>query len=130
MEKDFISAGGVRTHYWRAGSGPALFLLHGQLPGSCVATEWGGNVPRFAEAGFSVYAPDLAGFGQTADIPDHAIASRIAHARAFIDHFKPQRYSLWGCSMGTYISCSIALEDARVDKLVIMPSSILPPPWP
>ena len=131
MHKDFVNLGGLRTCYWHAGSGPALFMLHGQLPGSCVATEWGGNVARFAEAGFSVYAPDLSGFGETdnpADAYGYAFAARIAHARAFIDHIAPDRYSIWGSSMGTYMGCAIALEDARVDKLVIMPSTILPPP--
>jgi pimeloyl-ACP methyl ester carboxylesterase len=130
MHKDFITVAGVRTHFWQAGQGPALFLFHGQLPGSCVATEWGDNVQRFADAGFAVYAPDLAGFGQTDNLPDHAFSIRIAHARAFIDHFGLKSYSIWGSSMGTYLGCSIALEDAKVAKLVIMPSTILPPPLP
>ena len=131
MNKDFVTVAGLRTHYWHAGSGPALLMLHGQLPGSCVATEWGDNVQRFADAGFSVYAPDLSGFGQTdnpADASGYVFKTRIAHAKAFIDHFKPGRYSIWGSSMGTYMGCSIALDDSRVDRLVIMPSTILPPP--
>jgi len=130
MKKDFATVAGTRTHYWLAGTGPALFMFHGQLPGSCVATEWGDNVQRFADAGFSVYAPDLAGFGQSDNLPDHAFKIRIAHAKAFIDHFKPAKYSVWGSSMGTYLGCSIALEDPKLDKLVIMPSTILPPPLP
>jgi len=130
MQKDFVTVAGIRTRYWHAGSGPALFMLHGQLPGSCVATEWGDNVQRFADAGFSVYAPDLAGFGQTDNPPDYSIPARIAHAKAFIDHIAPERFSIWGSSMGTYKGCAIALEDPRVDKLVIMPSTILPPPLP
>ncbi|MFM9971219.1 MAG: alpha/beta fold hydrolase [Burkholderiales bacterium] len=131
MKKDFITVAGLRTHYWHAGEGPTLLMLHGQLPGSCVATEWGDNVQCFADAGFSVYAPDLSGFGQTdnpKDASGYAFKTRIAHAQSFIDFFKPDRYSIWGSSMGTYMGCSMALEDSRVDKLVIMPSTILPPP--
>lgn len=131
MKKAFVTVAGIRTHYLHAGTGPTLLMLHGQLPGSCVEVEWGGNVQRFADAGFSVYAPDLSGFGQTdnpADASGYAFKTRIAHAQAFIDHFKPERYSIWGSSMGTYMGCSMALEDPRVDKLVIMPSTILPPP--
>ena len=135
----FATVAGVRTHYWQgrsepASSGPALFLLHGQLPGSCVATEWGDHVGRFAAAGFQVFAPDLAGFGQSGVPSNHAIPTRLAHARAFIDDCAQRlaiaRYSIWGSSMGTYLGCLIALEDARVDKLVIMPSTLLPPPLP
>lgn len=131
LKEDFVTVAGIRTHYWHGGSGPALLMLHGQLPGSCVAVEWGANVERFAAAGFSVYAPDLSGFGQTdnpADASGYEFKNRIAHAQAFIDHFSPGRYSIWGSSMGTYMGCSMALEDSRIDKLVIMPSTILPPP--
>jgi pimeloyl-ACP methyl ester carboxylesterase len=128
MKDDFLTVGGIRTHYLHAGAGPTLFMLHGQLPGSCVATEWGDNVQRFADAGFEVYAPDLAGFGKTDNPADYSFRARIAHAKAFIDHFNPKRYSIWGSSIGTYKGCAIALEDARVDKLIIMPSTVLPPP--
>ena len=108
-----------------------LFLLHGQLAGSCVPVEWGANVARYAAAGFEVIAPDLSGFGETdnpRDAGGYQISQRIEHVRAFINHFNPSRYSIWGSSMGTYIGCAIALEDPRVDKLIINPSSILPPP--
>ncbi len=130
MIKDFVTVAGLRTYYWHAGSGPTLLMLHGQLPGSCVAVEWGDQVARFAAAGFSVYAPDIAGFGQTDNPPEHSIETRIAHARAFANHFEFTRYSIWGSSMGTYMGCAMALADPRVDKLIIMPSTLLPPPLP
>src|SRR5262249_5394541 len=84
MIKDFVTVAGLRTHYWHAGSGPVLLMLHGQLPGSCVAVEWGDQVQRFADAGYSVYAIDEAGFGQTDNPRDWSIETRIAHARAFV----------------------------------------------
>jgi 2-hydroxy-6-oxonona-2,4-dienedioate hydrolase len=79
MNKDFVTVAGLRTHYWHAGDGPVLLMLHGQLPGSCVAVEWGGNVQRFADAGYSVYAPDLSGLGLTdnpADASGYAVSAR------------------------------------------------------
>ena len=83
-EQRFATIGGLRTHYLQAGSGPALFMLHGQLPGSSAEVEFGGNIDRFAAAGYTVYAPDLAGFGLTDNPPDFAIEARIAHVEAFI----------------------------------------------
>jgi pimeloyl-ACP methyl ester carboxylesterase len=130
MNKEFATVAGLNTYYWRAGSGPALLMLHGQLPGSCVEVEWGDNVARFADAGFSVYAPDVAGFGRTDNPADYSIETRIAHARAFIDRFRPASYSIWGSSMGTYMGCAMALADPRVERLIIGPSSVLPPPLP
>lgn len=127
---EFVTVGGLKTHYRHGGSGPTLVMLHGQLPGSCVEVEWRDTVARFAEAGFSVWAPDLAGFGKTGNPADYSIDARIAHARAFIEHVNPARYAIWGSSMGGYMGCRIALEDPRVDKLIIMPSSVLPPQLP
>jgi pimeloyl-ACP methyl ester carboxylesterase len=125
--KSFATVNGLKTHYLHAGTGPTLILLHGQLPGSTAAIEFGATVDHFASLGYAVYAPDLAGFGLTDNPPDHAIETRIAHARGFIDFVAPPRYAIWGCSMGTYIGAQIALDDPRVDRLIIMPSNVLPP---
>ncbi len=130
MIKDFVTVAGLRTHYWHAGNGPVLLLLHGQLPGSCVAVEWSDQIQRFADAGYAVYAIDEAGFGQTDNPKDYSIETRIAHARAFVDHIAPERYHIWGCSMGTLMGCTMAMTDTRIDKLVLMPSTLLPPPLP
>src|SRR5215469_11106279 len=127
-EQRFASVGGLRTHYLQAGSGPALFMLHGQLPGSSAEIEFGGNIDVFAAAGYTVYAPDLAGFGLTDNPQDFAIEARIAHVEAFIAFTGQAPRAIWGSSMGTYIGCAIARRDRRVERLVITPSSVLPPP--
>lgn len=130
VQKNHVTVAGLRTYYWQAGTGPVLLMLHGQLPGSCVAVEWGDQVRRFGEAGFSVYAPDVPGFGQTDNPADFSIETRIAHARAFADHFGFTRYSIWGSSMGSYMACAMALDDQRIHKLILNPSTILPPYLP
>ena len=131
-EQRFATVGGLRTHYLQAGPGdgraPAIFMLHGQLPGSSAEVEFGDAIDHFAAAGYAVYAPDLAGFGLTDNPADFAIEARIAHVEAFIAFTGAAPRALWGSSMGTYIGCAIALHDARVERLVITPSSILPPP--
>jgi len=130
VHRNYVTVAGLRTYYWQAGDGPVLLMLHGQLPGSCVAVEWGDQVQRFGEAGFSVYAPDVPGFGKTDNAPDYSIELRIAHARAFADHFSFTRYSIWGSSMGSYMACALALNDQRVNKLILNPSTVLPPQLP
>jgi pimeloyl-ACP methyl ester carboxylesterase len=127
-EQRFASVGGLRTHYLHAGSGPALFMLHGQLPGSSAEVEFGGNIDCFAVAGYTVYAPDLAGFGLTDKPQDFSIEARIEHVEAFIAFTGQAPRAIWGSSMGTYIGCAIAKRDPRVERLVITPSSVLPPP--
>jgi pimeloyl-ACP methyl ester carboxylesterase len=127
-ERRFASVDGLRTHYLQAGSGPALFMLHGQLPGSSAEVEFGANIDCFATAGYTVYAPDLAGFGLTDNPQDFSIEARIAHVEAFIAFTGQAPRAIWGSSMGTYIGCTIAKRDPRVERLVITPSSMLPPP--
>ena len=99
------------------------------MPGSSAEVEFGGNIDHFAAAGYTVYAPDLAGFGLT-DNPRGFHASRRASpmSRAFIAFTGLAPRAIWGSSMGTYIGCSIAKRDRRVERLVITPSSVLPPP--
>jgi pimeloyl-ACP methyl ester carboxylesterase len=127
-EQRFATVGGLRTHYLHAGTGPALFMLHGQLPGSSAEVEFGANIDHFAAAGYAVYAPDLAGFGLTDNPADFTIEARIAHVQAFVAFTGASPRAIWGSSMGTYIGGSIALRDPRVERLVITPSSVLPPP--
>lgn len=55
-------AGDIRIHYVVGGKGPAIILLHGN-PESW--REWRLVMPILVEAGFSVIAPDLRGFGDS-----------------------------------------------------------------
>src|SRR5215831_2579488 len=100
-EKRFATIDGLRTHYLQAGSGPPLFMLHGQLPGSSAEVEFAPVIDAFAREGYAVFAPDLAGFGLTDNPADFAIEARIAHARAFIAFTGLSPRAIWGSSMGT-----------------------------
>lgn len=131
-DKCFAKVGGLNTHYLQAGPAdgraPAVFMLHGQLPGSSAEVEFAPVIDHFGAAGYAVFAPDLAGFGLTDNPTDFAIEARIAHVRDFIALTGAAPRAIWGSSMGTYIGCAIALKDPRVERLVITPSSVLPPP--
>ena len=131
-QKRIAMVGGLKTHFLEAGPqpgrAPALFMLHGQLPGSSAEVEFAPVIDLFAADGYTVYAPDLAGFGLTDNPADFSIEARIRHVEAFIAFTGAVPFALWGSSMGTYIGCSIALRDPRVERLVITPSSVLPPP--
>lgn len=65
----FVAANGIETHYWEAGSGPALILLHGGSASNDPVWEpfgWGWSA--YAEqlaSDFRVLAPDLRGHGWT-----------------------------------------------------------------
>lgn len=123
----YVEAIGIRTFYLEAGNGLPLVLVHGAAPGACSTVSWKPNVQPLAKSGFRVIAFDQPGFGNT-DLPaDHSLEYRVAHARAFLDTLGLKRYHLVGNSVGAYIAARLALEDLRVDRLVLISSAVLAP---
>lgn len=117
----------VRTFCIKLGRGPALVLIHGGAPGASSTVNWGENIEYFAEAGYTVYAYDQPGLGRTDDPSDLSMEYRVTHARAFIDAMGLDRFCIMGNSQGSYIAARIALEDPRVEKLVLVASGTLAP---
>jgi pimeloyl-ACP methyl ester carboxylesterase len=123
----YLDVDGIRTFYVDRGSGVPLVLVHGAAPGACTLVSWQPNLDPLAAAGFRVIAFDQPGFGLT-DLPaDHSLEYRVAHAKAFIDALGLERYHLVGNSVGAYVAARLALEDPRVDRLILISSSVLAP---
>lgn len=120
---NFVDAGGTRTHYLSAGSGPALILLHGSGPGVSARTNWARVIPELAKH-FSVFAPDMAGFGHTERKPDAAynIKSWVQHLLGFMDALGIERAHLVGNSFGGSLAIAAASGPAaeRFDRIVLM----------
>ena len=123
----FLDVNGLRTFYVDRGSGVPVVLVHGAAPGACTLVSWQPNLDPLAAAGFRVIAFDQPGFGLTDLPPDYSMEYRVAHAKAFIDALGLERYHLVGNSVGAYVAARIALEDPRVDRLVLISSSVLAP---
>ena len=70
-----VSIWGVNVRYVQAGEGPVVLLLHGL--GSSLIT-WYCNIDALADAGFTVIAPDLPGYGDSALAPDPQTAESLA----------------------------------------------------
>jgi 2-hydroxy-6-oxonona-2,4-dienedioate hydrolase len=124
---EYVEVLGLKTFYIKAGAGDPLVLCHGGSPGTCSSVNWKLNIEPLAAAGFEVYAFDQPGFGLT-DNPDvYTLDFRFAHARAFIDLMKIERYHAMGNSMGAYLAARLALEDRRAKRLVLVSSNTLAP---
>jgi pimeloyl-ACP methyl ester carboxylesterase len=123
----FLDVDGLRTFYIERGRGVPVVLVHGAAPGACTLVSWQPNLDPLAAAGFRVIAFDQPGFGLT-DLPsDYSMEYRVAHAKAFLDTLGLDRYHLVGNSVGAYVAARLALEDPRVDRLVLISSSVLAP---
>ena len=66
------SKDGVEISVQKAGSGPALLLVHGSLLNGAIS--WGAMLPRLAER-FTVYAMDRRGRALSGDAPQYSISN-------------------------------------------------------
>ncbi|MGE3272744.1 MAG: alpha/beta fold hydrolase [Chloroflexota bacterium] len=119
----FLDVDGVRTFFVEQGDGEAVIMLHGAGPGVCAQVSWQQNLDPLARAGFWTIAYDQPGFGRSGVPADHSLERRIHHARAFIDALGLTHYHLIGSSAGAYVAAQLALEDPRVDRLVLVAGS-------
>jgi pimeloyl-ACP methyl ester carboxylesterase len=103
--------------YRRAGSGPALVLVHGYLGGSA---QWAAEMTAWS-ARFDVIAVDLAGYGQAAALKaPHSMEAHAAAVLATLDQIGIERFHLLGHSMGgMVVQNMVHLAPQRVEKLVL-----------
>ena len=123
----YADVNGITTHYYEAGAGEALILLHGGGAGADSFGNWRGCLNSFAEH-YHVYAVDMIGFGFTGkpDPRDYAYTqhARNEHIIAVIETLGLASVNLIGNSMGGCTSMGVAVERPDlVNKLVLMGSA-------
>lgn len=117
-----------RIHAHTQGSGPAVLLLHGRHPDNNWQV-WEYNIDALAGAGFTVYALDLLGYGQSdrqaeqgGQVPDHS-----QHASMLLDLMDAEALTtaiVGGVSWGGMIALELALTAPdRVAGLILVDSA-------
>ncbi len=106
---------GVRLHYVTAGSGPALVLLHG-VPKTWY--YWHRVIPALSRH-FTVIAPDVRGFGDSARPEDGYDMGTIAHdVGALMTALGHERFAVAGEDWGAAFAYAVAASfPERVTKL-------------
>ena len=122
QEGRFAEAGGMRLHYYDAGTGSPVVLLHGGGPGASAWSNFGGNLPVFAER-FRTLMVDQPGFGKSGKPPvtgSYFTFSADALA-ALLDTLGIERAHLVGNSLGGGTAVRFALNHPdRAGRLVLM----------
>jgi 4,5:9,10-diseco-3-hydroxy-5,9,17-trioxoandrosta-1(10),2-diene-4-oate hydrolase len=122
----FADTSMMRLHYHDAGSGPAgalpVVMLHGGGPGASAWSNFGRNLPVFAER-FRTLMVDQPGFGDSAKPPvegNYFTFSARALA-SLLDHLGVEKVHLVGNSLGGGTAVRFALNyPERAAKLVLM----------
>jgi 4,5:9,10-diseco-3-hydroxy-5,9,17-trioxoandrosta-1(10),2-diene-4-oate hydrolase len=118
-------ANGRRIHYLDDGprDGPVVVFLHGSGNGASGYSNFKGNYPAFAKAGFRCVLPDLIGFGYSdkpADV-EYPLAFFVECVKQTLDAIGVRRCTVLGNSLGGAIALGLALEHpALVERLVLM----------
>src|ERR1700752_995245 len=121
IEECWMDFDGARMRYLRAGSGPALILLH-ELMG--YSFSWRYTMPALAPYA-TVYAPDLlgAGFSDRPSI-DHSMKATGVRVLKFAENLGLTTFDWLGTSRGGAVAMSAAAEcpynGLRVRKLVLV----------
>jgi pimeloyl-ACP methyl ester carboxylesterase len=119
-----VDAGGIKTNYLEAGSGPTVVLVHGSGPGVTAYANWRLVLPALAER-FRVLAPDMAGFGfsERPEKAEYGLDLWADQLVGFMDALDLGQVSLVGNSFGGAIALRVATRHPdRFDKLVLMGS--------
>jgi 4,5:9,10-diseco-3-hydroxy-5,9,17-trioxoandrosta-1(10),2-diene-4-oate hydrolase len=114
---------GRRIHYLDHGRGPVVVFLHGSGNGACGHSNFKGNYPVVAEAGYRCLVLDLIGFGYSdkpADV-DYPLDFFVECVGQTLDVLQVERCTLVGNSLGGAVALGLALaQPRRVERLVLM----------
>jgi pimeloyl-ACP methyl ester carboxylesterase len=125
----FIAANGLRIHYLRWGdSGPSVLLNHAT---GFLGALWQPIAERLATAGFTAYAYDARGHGDSDKppaLPENYDWHRFAEdLRAVLDHFGLRDIPLIGHSMGAGVGLFVAGHDpGRFSRIVAIEPIVVP----
>ena len=102
LKKDSIEIDGHQIHYLVGGNGPPLVLLHGF---GADKHHWP-QVVRNLTNNFTVYAPDLPGFGESSQIESASYTAndQVERIGKFVDALGLRDIHIGGNSMGGYFA--------------------------
>jgi pimeloyl-ACP methyl ester carboxylesterase len=108
-------------HYKSLGDGPPIILIHGM---AASLRQWDYLMPQLADQGFSVYALDLQGHGDSpkpGNVEDYHVEVLFEQLKCWVANLKLESPALFvGHSLGGYLSLTYALrQPENVHALVL-----------
>ena len=105
-----VAVYGQKIHYYQAGDGPAVILLHGL---GLDATFWTFVIPALSRT-HRVYAVDMLGFGRSDKPPlEYSIETFVEFLEGFMRQAGIPKATLVGLSLGGWIAAEFATFEGR-----------------
>ena len=118
-----VAGAAQRIHYHEQGQGEVVIFLHGAGGGASGYSNFKGNYPEFAKAGYRVVVPDLLGYGLSSkpDIPQYDLDFFVAGVKGMVDALGLKNITLLGNSLGGAVALGYALAyPDEVSRLILM----------
>jgi 4,5:9,10-diseco-3-hydroxy-5,9,17-trioxoandrosta-1(10),2-diene-4-oate hydrolase len=112
-----------RIHYHEQGRGEVVIFLHGAGGGASGYSNFKGNYPEFAKAGYRTIVPDLLGYGLSSkpDIAQYDLDFFVAGVKGMVDALGLKNITLLGNSLGGAVALGYALAyPDEVSRLILM----------
>ena len=112
-----------RIHYHDQGEAEVVIFLHGAGGGASGYSNFKGNYPEFARAGFRCIVPDLLGYGLSSkpDIEQYDLDFFVAGVKGLVDALGLRHITLLGNSLGGAVALGYALAyPDEVRRLILM----------
>jgi pimeloyl-ACP methyl ester carboxylesterase len=125
FDVQYVTIHGYRRAFVKAGSGPALLLLHGL---ACDHTTWNRVLTRLAE-NYTVIAPDFLGHGESAKPrADYSIGGYANGMRDLLTVLGIDRATVIGHSFGGGVAMQFAYQfPERTERLILVSTGGLGP---
>jgi 4,5:9,10-diseco-3-hydroxy-5,9,17-trioxoandrosta-1(10),2-diene-4-oate hydrolase len=114
---------GRQIHYHLQGEGQPVIFLHGAGAGASGYSNFKGNYPAFAAAGFQAIVPDLLGYGLSSkpDLEQYDLDLFVAGVKGLVDALGLTNIVLLGNSLGGAVALGYALAyPDDVSRLILM----------
>jgi pimeloyl-ACP methyl ester carboxylesterase len=112
-----VRVGDHQAHYLKAGTGSAVVLLHG---GASDSRDWLGTMAALSRS-YSLYAPDLPGFGQgRIDNNGYYLSDFVEFTLGFIQAMRLDSLILVGHSLGGRVCLEIALRHPKMVRRLVL----------
>ena len=118
-----VAGSAQRIHYHEQGEGEVVIFLHGAGTGASGYSNFKGNYPAFAQAGYRCIVPDLLGYGLSSkpDIEQYDMDFFIAGVKGLVDALGLKHITLLGNSLGGAVALGYALAHPQdVKRLILM----------